>query len=135
MLKTECTNPRILSGLSACGHGDKILLVDGNYPLASKSGDAEKIYLGVSRGLPTVPQVLKAINSVCPIEKIEAMVPEDGRFSEPLRECIEILKEVEVSPVGRWEFYDMACKKDVRVAISTGEGRTYACLLLTVGVS
>lgn len=135
MLKTECNNPLIIGALSACGHGDKILLVDGNYPLKSKSGGAEKIYLGVTRGLPTVPQVLKAICSICPVEKIEAMVPEDGSLSEPLKECIEILKEIEVTPAGRWEFYDMACKEDVRVAISTGEGRTYACLLLTVGVS
>lgn len=63
------------------------------------------------------------------------MVPEDGSLSEPLKECIEMLKDIEVTPAGRWEFYDMASKEDVRVAISTGEGRTYACLLLTVGVS
>ncbi len=135
MLKTQCTNPLLLKALSACGHGDKILLVDGNYPLAARSGDAEKIFLGVSRGLPTVPQVLAAIDSICAVEKVEAMVPEDGSFSEPLKECMEILSGLDAAPVGRWEFYDMACRPDVRVAISTGEDRTYACLLLTVGVA
>ena len=135
MLKSECTNPLIVGAVSSCGHGDKILLVDGNYPLASKSGSAQKIYLGVSRGLPTVPQVLKALESICSFEKIEAMVPESGDYSEPLKECMQVLDFLEVVPVGRWEFYDMASKEDVRVAISTGEDRTYACLLLTVGVS
>ena len=49
MLKTECTNPLIVGAVSSCGHGDKILLVDGNYPLASKSGSAQKIYVRLKK--------------------------------------------------------------------------------------
>ena len=37
--------------------------------------------------------------------------------------------------LGRYEFYDACCVPAVCLAISTGEKRTYANLLLTVGVS
>ena len=37
--------------------------------------------------------------------------------------------------LGRYEFYDACCVPAVRLAISTGEKRTYANLLLTVGVA
>lgn len=36
MLKTTCIHPEIMDVLSRCGHGSKILIADGNYPLAEK---------------------------------------------------------------------------------------------------
>ena len=36
----KCINPYILAAVSRLGHGDKILIADGNYPLNSKTGDA-----------------------------------------------------------------------------------------------
>ena len=33
MLKNACINPEIMKAISLCGHGDKILIADGNYPL------------------------------------------------------------------------------------------------------
>ena len=40
MLKNACINPEIMKAISLCGHGDKILIADGNYPLDAESGDA-----------------------------------------------------------------------------------------------
>ena len=48
MLTGKCIHPDLMRVLSLCGHGDKVLIADGNYPLASKSGDAEKVYLGLT---------------------------------------------------------------------------------------
>ena len=53
MLKGKLIHPQLMAALSACGHGDKILIADGNYPLDSKTTDAELIYLGLTPGLPT----------------------------------------------------------------------------------
>ena len=61
MLTGKCIHPEIMRYLSLCGHGDKILIADGNYPLASKTGDAPKVYLGLMPGLPTVTDVLAAL--------------------------------------------------------------------------
>ena len=63
MLTSNLIHPQIMAALYRCGHGSKILIADGNYPLAEKTGGAEKVYLGLTRGLPTVTRVLEAVLS------------------------------------------------------------------------
>lgn len=134
MLTTKLINPEIMSALAYCGHGSKILIADGNYPLAEKSGKAKKVYLGLTPGMPTVTEVLKAIHSVCEIEKAEVMIPGDGSEPEIFAEFREELNGMELSGMGRYEFYDACMKEDeVYLAISTGEKRVFANILLTVG--
>lgn len=132
MLTTTCIHPGIMKALSLCGHGSKVLIADGNYPLADKSGNAEKVYLGVMPGLPTVTDVLKAVHSVVEIEKAEVMVPGDGTTPEIFKEFEEELG-LPLSGVGRFEYYDICCEPDVVLAISTGEKRVFANILLTIG--
>ena len=38
MLTGKLIHPDIMAALALCGHGDKVLIADGNYPLDSKSG-------------------------------------------------------------------------------------------------
>ena len=132
MLTTKLIHPEILSAISYCGHGSKILIADGNYPLDQKSGDAEKVYLGVSPGLPTVTDVLKALHSVLVFEKAEVMVPAEGPEPEIFQEFREELN-LELTPTGRYEFYDLCAEPDVYLAILTGEKRVFSNILLTVG--
>ena len=134
MLKTKLIHPEIMGALSQCGHGSKILIADGNYPLLEKSGGARKVYLGLTAGIPTVTQVLEAIHSVCEIEKAEVMVPGDGSVPEIFREFQEELKGLPLSELGRFDFYEACMQQDaVLLAISTGETRTFANILLTIG--
>ena len=51
MLKGKLIHPDIMAALALCGHGDKVLIADGNYPLDSKTGQAETVYLGLTPGL------------------------------------------------------------------------------------
>ena len=134
MLKTKLIHPEIIAALSQCGHGSKVLIADGNYPLAEKSGSAKKIYLGVQPGSPTVTQVLEAIHSVCEIEKAEVMLPEDGSTPEIFSEFQRELGGMELDGLGRYPFYE-ACMTPgaIYLAISTGEQRTYANILITIG--
>ena len=134
MLTTKIIHPQIMAALAKCGHGSKILIADGNYPLAEKSGNAEKVFLGLVRGKPTVTDVLDAILSVTNVEKAEVMVPNDGTEPEIFAEFRQQLGGMELSGMGRWEFYD-ACMAEnaIVLAISTGEQRVYANILLTVG--
>lgn len=134
MLKTACIHPDIMRVLSLCGHGDKILIADGNYPLDSKTGDAEKVYLGLTSGTPEVTQVLEVLSQVINIEKAEVMVP-DGEQPPIFNEFKKILGGMELSGLERFEFYDACCLPNVRLAISTGEKRTFANILLTVNVA
>ena len=135
MLKGKLIHPDIMAALALCGHGDKILIADGNYPLDSKTGDAALVYLGLMPGTPTVPQVLEAIQSVINVAKAEVMNPDDGTTPEIFGTFRDMLEGMELDLLGRYEFYDACCEKCVRLAISTGEKRTYANLLITVGVA
>ena len=135
MLKSGCINPEIMKVLSLCGHGDKILIADGNYPLDSKSGNAPKVYLGVSSGIPTVTQVLEALLGNIVVEKAEVMLPGDGSTPEIFPEFEKALDGMKLDALGRYEFYDACCTEGVRLAISTGEKRTFANILITVGVA
>ena len=132
MLTTKCIHPGIMKALSLCGHGSKVLIADGNYPLAEKSGDAEKVYLGLTPGLPTVTDVLKAIHSVVEVEKAEVMVPGDGTTPDIFSEFEDELG-LKLSGIGRFEYYDLCCQPDVVLAISPGEKRVFANILLTIG--
>ena len=124
-----------MTALAYCCHCDKVLIADGNYPLDSKTGDAQLVYLGLTPGLPTVTDVLKALQSVVNIEKAEVMDPGDGTTPEIFAEFSQLLGGMEMNKLGRYEFYDACCEKPVRLAISTGEKRTFANLLITIGVS
>lgn len=136
MLTTKLIHPQIMSALAKCGHGSKILIADGNYPLAQKSGNSEKVFLGLVRGKPTVTEVLDAILSVVTVEKAEVMVPEDGSVPEIFQEFRKQLNGMELSELGRYEFYDACMAENVIVlAISTGEQRVFANILITVGVA
>ena len=135
MLKGKLIHPQLMAALSMCGHGDKVLIADGNYPLDSKTSEAELVYLGLMPGTPTVPEVLEAILSVVNVEKAEVMDPADGTTPEIFGTFQEMLDGMELDLLGRYDFYDACCEKPVRLAISTGEKRVYANLLITIGVA
>ena len=135
MLKGKMIHPHIMATLAQCGHGDKILIADGNYPLDSKTGDTELVYLGLMPGTPTVTQVLEAIQSVVTLEKAEVMDPSDGTEPEIYDEFSTMLEGMKLNKLGRYEFYDACKEKDVRLAISTGEKRLFSNILLTLGTA
>lgn len=135
MLRGELIHPDIMAALALCGHGDKVLIADGNYPLDSKTRNAEKVYLGLTPGLPTVTDVLAALQSVVNIEKAEVMDPADGSVPEIFGRFQSMLGGMELDLLGRYAFYDACGEPGVRLAISTGEQRTFANLLITIGVA
>lgn len=135
MLKGTLIHPDIMAVLAMCGHGDKVLIADGNYPLHSRTGDAKKVYLGLIPGQPTVTDVLTAIQTVVNIEKAEVMDPADGTTPEIFGEFQSMLGGMDLGKLGRYEFYEACCRPAIRLAISTGEQRVFANILLTVGVA
>ncbi|KRK78882.1 RbsD/FucU family protein [Companilactobacillus nodensis] len=136
MLTSKLLHPAILRAIANCGHGDKILITDGNYPLDSDVNEStEKIYLALKPDLPTVTDVLETLNTQINFEKAEVMTPGEGEQPAIYDDFKEILDMKELSKLGRQEFYD-ACKKstNLKLGINTGETRVFANILLTVGV-
>lgn len=134
MMRAKLIHPEILGALSLCGHGDKVLIADGNYPLDSESGNAKKVYMGLMPGLPKVTDVLEALLSVAAVEKAVVMQPEDGANPAVFAEFSRLLPGVELEKRGRQDFYRICAEPKIRLAISTGEQRIYANILLTIGV-
>ena len=79
--------------------------------------------------------VLAAIQSAVNIEKAEVMDPADGTTPEIFGQFQTMLGGMELAKLGRYEFYDACCLPGVRLAVSTGEQRTFANLLITIGVA
>ena len=137
MLKTSLIHPEIVGALAACGHGDKILIADGNYPIASDTHPStRKIYLGLCGGIPTATDVLRTLVAEIHFERAEVMTPGKG---EPEPEIFADFKEIlgidELPELGRFDFYDAVKGADnVKFAVSTGELRVFSNILLTVGV-
>ncbi len=135
MLKAKMIHPEIMEVLSLCGHGCKVLIADGNYPLKARTAGARRVYLGLTPGLPTVTEVLEALLSVSNFEAAEVMLTDDGSEPEIFADFRRLLPDMELTKVGKYDFYSHCCEPMVELAISTGEQRTYANILLTVGCS
>ena len=133
MLKGKLIHPDIIQYLSLCGHGSKVLIADGNYPLKAKAPNAHRVYLGLTPNIPTVTTVLEALMSVANFEAIQLMTPEDGQEPPIFDEFKALLPDVPVETLGRYAFYDLCSENTVELAISTGDIRPFANILLTIG--
>lgn len=135
MLKSSLLHPEILRALGEAGHGAQILIADGNYPLATRSHpSARRVYLNLAPDLVRVTDVARLLVEAVPIEAAHVMIPDDGTEPQIFAEFRELMPGVELQPLGRFAFYDMARGQDLALAIATGERRIYANILLTIGV-
>jgi L-fucose mutarotase len=136
MLKYQLLHPEILEALGTAGHGAKVLIADGNYPLVTRSNpNARRVYLNLAPGLVTVTDVLKVLIEAIPLEAAEVMGPDSNEEPSIYRDFREMLSQrMQLKRLGRFEFYDAARAYDTALAIATGEQRIYANILLTIGV-
>ena len=69
-----------------------------------------------------------------PIEAAHVMGPDSGEEPGIFADFRRMLPDTPLQRLGRFQFYDMARGPDLALAISTGEERVYANVLLTIGV-
>ncbi|MBX7255013.1 MAG: RbsD/FucU family protein [Candidatus Hydrogenedentes bacterium] len=135
MLTHRLIHPDILQALASAGHGSKVLITDGNYPAITQLGEnASLVYLNLAPGMPTVTEVLGVLLTAIPVEDAAVMDPESGSEPPIFSEFRRQLPRVELTRLGRFEFYEDASGPDTCLQIVTGDQRLYANLLLTIGV-
>lgn len=135
MLRYKLLHPQILRSLGAAGHGSQILIADSNYPFSTGTYQhAERVYLNLAPGLIGVPDVLRVLVDAVPIEAAHAIKPDDGTEPPIFAEYREIIPDITLDTLGRFPFYDAARSPNTALVIATGEQRTWACILLTIGV-
>ena len=128
-------SPELMYMLMKTGHGDEILLSDGNYPAESKG-----IPVVRADGLGT-PQLLEAILDFLPLDTFveeNVIFMDNGKKEKPniWKEYKRILKEKtkdsKIAVIERYEFYKRA--DNVFFIITTGEQALYASIILKRGV-
>ncbi len=135
MLRHELLHPQILSALGAAGHGSKILIADSNYPFSTGAHPAaERVFLNLAPGIISVSDVLRTLTTAVPVEAAHAIFPDDGEEPPIFKEYRQLLPNVELNTLGRFPFYEAARSPDTALVIATGEQRTWACIILTIGV-
>lgn len=135
MLNYGLVHPPLLAGLAGLGHGDRILLADGNFPLRSATHErATVVHLNVRPGLLSILQVLEPLLQALPIEAATFMGSPDGTEVPAHADYLRLLgPDVETRvETDRWTFYDDT--RCANVVVATGEERLCSNLVLTVGV-
>ena len=85
MLKIKLTHPEILNALGKAGHGSKVLIADGDYPVSTTRGkNAAVVHLNLSAGVVSCTQVLEALLPVLLIENAEVMDVPANRPEAPI---------------------------------------------------
>ncbi|MCP5111882.1 MAG: transporter, partial [bacterium] len=124
MLKHQLLHPKISEVLAKAGHTSKVLIADGNYPASTTLGpSAELVSLNLSPGVVNCNQVLAALLSATPVERINTMQPEktgpyamqnDPPVWTDYRATIkEAGVDVELEPIERWDFYKAVATPDL----------------------
>lgn len=131
-------SPELMMVLMEMGHGDEIVIADGNFPAASC---ASKYIIRCDGN--NVPEILEAILKFFPLDKyVEApaavteVVPGDPVQPIIWEEYKKIIKEYEgnikIEEVERFAFYERA--KKAYAIVATSEEALYANIILKKGV-
>ena len=131
-------SPKLLKILMEMGHGDEIVIADGNVPSAAI---AQRLVRLDGHG---VPEVLEAVMRFFPLDSytekpvaLMEVVPGDPVVPTIWDEYRRILKKAEpehceIEFIERFAFYERA--KKAYAVIATGETEIYANILLKKGV-
>ena len=129
-------SPELLKILMEMGHGDEIVIGDGNFPAASM---AQRLVRLDGHG---VPEVLDAVLRLMPLDSYGdapfALMDNNGDGDRPAiwEKYEETVKsnegEKNIELMERFAFYDRA--KKAYAVIATGETAIYANIILKKGV-
>lgn len=129
-------SPELLKVLMEMGHGDEIVIGDGNFPGQSMN---DRCLRADGHG---VPELLEAILTLFPLDTyqdpvyIMEKVPGDEAVPTPIidtyREIIKEHTDKDVTPIERFAFYERA--KKAYAVVMTGESAIYANVILKKGV-
>lgn len=133
--------PALLKVLCEMGHGDTLVIADGNFPAHTVGKDAIVIRMD-GHG---VPEILDAILQLMPLDTyvekpvgLMAVVPGDTVETPIWNTYFDVLQKYDaraesaVDYIERFAFYERA--KGAYTIIATGESALYANILLQKGV-
>ena len=131
--------PELLKIMMEMGHGDTLVIGDGNFPAASMSKGNKLVRLDGH----TVPEILDAILQFFPLDTyvdapvtLMSVVPGDDVETPIWDEYAKIVEKHEpgkkIGHIGRFEFYDET--KKAYAVVTSSESALYANVMLRKGV-
>ncbi len=129
-------SPDLLHALASAGHGDRIAIVDANFPAASTARRLIPLHGADATA------ALTAVLSVLPVDDFEPdpvvvmqVVGAPDETPEAVAEFTRILAGNGVVPPARLPRHDFyRAVKDAFAVVQTGERRLYGNIMLTKGV-
>ncbi len=130
--------PDLLHSLALMGHGDRLAVVDSNYPAASRHARVHTLF-----GATTL-DATRAVVALMPLDDfvepaVVRMVPDgDTGFRSESHDDLEVEltrvegRPVRAEPVERTPFYELA--RGAFAVVHTTDPRPFSCFLLTKGV-
>ncbi|MBQ8508662.1 MAG: L-fucose mutarotase [Clostridia bacterium] len=137
MLKNipKIISPELLKILAEMGHGDEIVIADGNFPSQSVG---QRVIRADGHG---APELLEAILTLFPLDTYEKPVylmaktpgdPVETPIWDTYRALVKPHTSEDVEFIERFAFYERARK--AYAVIATGESALYANVILKKGV-
>lgn len=131
--------PDLLKILMEMGHGDTIVIGDGNFPAASMAKDSKLVRLDGHNACEVLDAILKFMPLDtyvdAPVTLME-IVPGDNVVPTIWDDFSAIIEKYEpgtkIEHIERFKFYDEA--KKAYAVVSTSESALYACVILKKGV-
>ena len=131
--------PELLKILMEMGHGDTLVIGDGNFPAASMAKDSKLVRLDGHNAC----EVLDAILQFMPLDTyvespvtLMEVVPSDNVVPTIWNDFSAIVEKHEpgtkIGHIERFKFYEES--KKAYAVISTSESALYACVILKKGV-
>ena len=130
--------PDLLHSLALMGHGDRLAIVDSNYPAGSRHARVHTLFGANTR------DATRAILTLLPLDDfvepaVFRMVP-DGDLSFQSESHDELAAElvraegrpVRANPVERSPFYELA--RGAFAVVHTSDSRPFSCFIVTKGV-
>ncbi len=134
-------SPELLKVLCEMGHGDRIVIADGNFPAQSMGKDGIVIRMdghgtceileAVLKVFPLDTYVEHPLNLMQVMEGDTVETPIWERYKELVKEADE-RGEAVIGQIERFAFYEEARK--AYAVVATGEGALYANIMLQKGV-
>ena len=137
MLKNipQIISPDLLKILAEMGHGDEIVIADGNFPAANMG--QRVVYMLGNGGC----DVLEAVLELLPLNSYEKPVylidkvkgdNVDTPIWDEYRKIVSKYTDEEIEFIERFDFYERSRK--AYAVIATGEKALYGCMILKKGV-
>ena len=141
MLKgiSRVISPELLKILAEMGHGDEIVIADGNFPSANFGKRVVR-----ADGIGGV-EILDAVLGLLPLDTyadpnmilMDLQECDKGKVNPVIWKEFETIankhdKNVKIGHIDRFDFYERT--KNAYAVIATGESAIYACIILKKGI-